>query len=80
VGKGKRIRQERRAQAGGYGEMNEALSSKFQEQIRSSPLWEMMVKEFGETKAKELLKECKGEIRPCESGFADASGNHPEDI
>jgi hypothetical protein len=34
------------------------MTADYQEQIRTSPLWEQMVKEFGEKKATELLKEC----------------------
>lgn len=41
----------------------EEMSKVYQEQIRKSPLWEIMVKEFGAEKAEELLKECRAELR-----------------
>jgi hypothetical protein len=34
-----------------------AMASAYQERIRKSPLWDQMVKEFGEQKAEEMLKE-----------------------
>ena len=34
-----------------------AMASAYQERIRKSPLWNQMVKEFGEQKAGEMLKE-----------------------
>jgi hypothetical protein len=34
-----------------------AKTADYQERIRKSPLWDQMVKEFGEQKATELLKE-----------------------
>ncbi len=40
-----------------------ALSAAYQQRIRESPLWEAMIKEFGEQKAAELLKECKAKLR-----------------
>ena len=43
---------------------NKKMSENFQKQIRNSPMWDQMVSQFGEEKAKELLKECKGEMEP----------------
>jgi hypothetical protein len=40
----------------------EKLTSAYQENIRNSPIWDQMVKEFGEEKAKELLKEFKAKV------------------
>ncbi|MBI4662286.1 MAG: hypothetical protein HY735_25990 [Verrucomicrobia bacterium] len=34
-----------------------AMTAAYQERIRRSPLWDQMVKEFGEQKAAEMLKE-----------------------
>jgi hypothetical protein len=42
----------------------EDMTRVYQENIRNSPLWEMMVKQFGLEKAEELLKECRVELRP----------------
>jgi preprotein translocase subunit SecA len=41
----------------------EKMTQEYQKSIRNSPLWDEMVKEFGEEKAKELLKEFKAEVR-----------------
>ena len=37
-------------------EMLERMTERYQEEIRRSPLWDKMVKEFGEPKVEELLK------------------------
>lgn len=42
----------------------EALNRKYQEEIRQSPLWERMLKEYGPQEAERLLLKCKAEIRP----------------
>ena len=56
----------------------EVLTRNFQREIRNSALWPQMVAQFGEKKAEELLKQCKGELRP---GFApDEAGHSSEDI
>jgi len=39
------------------------MSKEYQNQIRNSPMWDEMVNEFGIEKAKELLKECKVDIK-----------------
>jgi len=35
----------------------------YQKQIRNSPLWDTMVEQFGEDKAREMLKEFRCELR-----------------
>jgi hypothetical protein len=40
------------------------LTRNYQEQIRQSPLWDKMLKEFGPQEAERLLLECKAELRP----------------
>lgn len=40
----------------------EEMSLKFQEKIKHSPMWAEMVKQFGEKKAEELLKQCKAKL------------------
>lgn len=42
----------------------DVLTRNFQSEIRNSALWPQMVAQFGEAKAEELLKQCKGELRP----------------
>jgi hypothetical protein len=38
------------------------MTEAYQQRIRNSPLWDQMVKEFGEQKAAEMLKEFKVKI------------------
>ncbi len=40
----------------------EAMTQEYQNQIRNSPLWDQMVKQLGEEKALELLKECRVKV------------------
>jgi hypothetical protein len=39
------------------------MLKEYQNQVRSSPLWDEMVNEFGKEKAEELLKEFKAEAQ-----------------
>jgi hypothetical protein len=39
------------------------MTTEYQKQIRNSPLWDEMVKNYGEKEAKKLLKEFKAEAR-----------------
>jgi hypothetical protein len=39
-----------------------AMTENYQQRIRNSPLWDKMVKDFGEQKAAEMLKEFKVKI------------------
>ena len=41
----------------------EQMSKSYQNNIRHSPLWDEMVREFGKEKAQELLKEFKAEVK-----------------
>jgi hypothetical protein len=43
-------------------EQLEELTKAYQQQIRNSPLWAEMVREFGAAKAEELLKECRAKL------------------
>ena len=43
-------------------EQLEQMTKRYQEQIRSSPLWDAMVSEFGEEKAEELLKDFRVQL------------------
>jgi hypothetical protein len=40
-------------------EQIEMMTRKYQEEIRKSPIWEEVVKEYGKEKAEEWLKECR---------------------
>ncbi len=40
----------------------EEMEKAYRENIKKSPMWDMMVKEYGQTKAEELLLECKVKI------------------
>ena len=44
-------------------EMLEEMTREYQKQIRNSPLWDEMVKQYGLHKAEEILKECRAELR-----------------
>ena len=54
------------------------LTSNLQKEIHNSELWPMMVAEFGEPKAEQLLRECKGELSSEDS--IDETGNHSTDL
>lgn len=81
MGKGKRVKTKRRGKGTGadfLSHAQEVLTRNFQKEIRNSAIWPQMVAEFGEAKAEELLKQCKGELRP--GVMPDASGHGAEDI
>ena len=79
MGKSKRLRAKRRGIGTEFlAHAQEVLTRNFQGKIRNSAFWPMMVAEFGEKKAEELLKQCKGELKP---GLPpDEAGYGPEDI
>ncbi len=79
MGKGNRIKANRALKGTGLlNHAQEVLTRNFQREIRRSELWPQMVAEFGEAKAEELLKQCKGELRP---GLPpNETGYGPEDI
>jgi len=65
MGKGKRIRAKHAEQSAEFQRhADDLLTRSFQKELRNSELWPMMVAEFGEEKAGQLLRECKGELRP----------------
>ena len=79
MGKGKRLKLERRVRGTDFlTHAQEVLTRNFQKEIRNSTIWPQMVAEFGEAKAEELLRQCKGELRP--GLVPDETGNGPEDI
>ena len=41
----------------------EQMTKEYQNQVRNSPLWDKMIKEYGKEKAEELLKEFKAEVK-----------------
>jgi uncharacterized protein YaaW (UPF0174 family) len=77
--KGKRLKgRGKRSGKGFVAEFSDRLTANFQQEIRNSELWDQMVEEFGEKRAKELLKDIKADIKP---GLApDGSGDRTEDI
>jgi len=81
MGKAKRLKGKRKRKQSGKGilsDFSQLLTENFQGELRESELWDQMVKEFGEKRAEEILRECKAEIKP---GMApDESGNRPEDL
>lgn len=42
----------------------ETLSRRYQEEIRGSPLWDKMLKEYGPQEAERILLKCRVEVRP----------------
>ncbi len=44
-------------------EEQEKMSKEYQKNIKRSPMWEMMVKEYGEEKANEMLKDFKVQVK-----------------
>ena len=77
MGKGNRIKAKRKRKDF-LSHAQEVLTRNVRKEIRNSALWPQMVAEFGAEKAEELLKECKGELRP---GLPrDGSGNGTEDF
>jgi hypothetical protein len=87
MGKGKRNKVTRKGKGSDFlSHAREVLTRNFQKEMRNSELWPQMVAEFGEAKAEELLKQCKGELRSaCQDagrpGFMPYEAGHgPEDI
>ncbi len=79
MGKGKRIKAMRTEGRSNFlGHAQEVLTRNFQREIRNSDLWPQMVAQYGEKRAEELLRQCKGELKP---GLGpDEAGYSPEDI
>lgn len=79
MGKGKRIKAKRAGKGSIFlSHAQEVLTRNFQREIRNSAIWPQMVAEFGEAKAEELLKQCKGELQP--GLMPDGTRDCPEDI
>ena len=79
MGKGKRLKSKRKQLGKGFlAKISDRLTENFQRELRNSELWEEMVAEFGEKRAEELLRGCKGELRP---GLpSDEGGDRTKDI
>lgn len=79
MGKGKRLKsKKKRLKKDFQEEFSERLAKNFQRELRNSDLWDEMVAEFGEKRARELLKQCTAEIKP---GIKpDAAWDRPKDI
>lgn len=79
MGKGKRLKGKQGVyQTDFLSHAQELLTRNLQKQIRNSEIWPQMVAEFGEAKAEELLKQCKGELRP--GCGPNATGHGSKDI
>jgi len=82
MGNSKRIKAKQRGagkQSDFLAHAQDVLTRNFQKEIRNSELWPQMVAEFGEAKAEELLKQCKGELQP-EGVRPDEAWDRPTDI
>jgi len=42
----------------------EKMTAEYRVNIRKSPLWKEIVRQYGDQKAEDILKECKVELRP----------------
>ena len=79
MGKGKRNKAKHSKQDAGFrSHAADVLTSSFQKEIRNSELWPKIVAEFGEQKAEQILRECKGELRP--EGSNDETGDRSTDL
>ena len=64
MSKGKRLKKKRKSGKKELGKtFSELLTNNFQKELRNSPIWDEMVAEYGEQKAKQILKQCKGELK-----------------
>ncbi|MBF0259508.1 MAG: hypothetical protein HQK62_11825 [Desulfamplus sp.] len=63
MGKGRRLKGLRKLENSLEEQFSEKLTINFQKELCNSPLWDQMVAEFGEKRAEEFLKECKGELK-----------------
>ena len=43
--------------------MLEQMTEQYQQAIRQSPMWDEMVRQFGEKRAKELLEQCTAKLK-----------------
>ena len=65
MGKGARLKKLRKDQSKGLQQRFAKLMTKnVQKEIRNSEIWDQMVAEFGEKKARQLLKTIKAEVKP----------------
>ena len=65
MGKGKRLRLRKKSEKKDFPKaFSEKLTENFQKELRNSEIWDQMVAEFGEEKAKQILRECKAEVKP----------------
>ena len=79
MGKGKRLRHKRKGVGKDFlNEFSDRLTKNFQKELRKSEIWDQMVAEFGEERAKELLKDIKAEVKP--GPVPDESGDNTKDI
>ena len=81
MGKAKRLRNKCKRKKPGKSfssDFSQRLTENFQKELRGSELWDQMVKEFGEKRAEEILRDCKAEIKP--GMTPDESRHRPEDL
>ena len=79
MGKGKRLKGKRKQLGRGFlSEISDRLTENFQRELRNSELWDEMVAEFGEKRAEEILRECKGEVKT--ALVSDESGGCTKDF
>jgi hypothetical protein len=47
--------------------VEDAMTAEFQRNIRNSPMWDDMVRQYGREKAEELLKKCRASVQSASS-------------
>ena len=79
MSKGKRLRHKRKGVGKDFSnKFSDRLTKNFQNKLRKSEIWDQMVKEFGEERAKELLDDIKAEVKP--GPVPDESWDSTKDI
>jgi hypothetical protein len=79
VGKGKRLKNKRKVVGKGFfKEFSDRFTENFRKEVRNSEMWDQMVEEFGEERAKKLLDDMKAEVKPGSAPYG--SGDRTKDI
>ena len=65
MGTGKRMKGKRKLSGKVFiSEFQDRLTANFHRELRNSEMWDKIFAEFGKERAKELLWECKAELKP----------------
>jgi len=64
MGKGRRLKGQRKLEKSLEAQFSEKLTINFQKELANSPLWDQMVDEFGERKLKSFSRSAKWNLKP----------------